>query len=137
MPISGTPASFAIARYTRLVIASAIGLIAGPLRPPVTFARRGFFFQTSIAIALKVFTRLRTFAPPSIAAFAVTEISSTFGLSLTISGLAIDARTSRTSSRNLPGCVPNVRPSFTFGQLTLSSMAATSDSASIAEQVWT
>ena len=39
----GTPADFATLRYTRDTRCSAIGLIAGPESPPVTFASRGRF----------------------------------------------------------------------------------------------
>ncbi len=90
----------------------------------------------SIAIAVKVFTSERMSAPPSIVARAVAVMSSTLGESFTISGLCGRAFfTAAVNSRSRPGCVPKVRPSFTFGQETLSSTAATQSSPSIAPQV--
>ena len=63
-------------------------------------------------------------------------MSSTFGESFTISGLCGSTFfTIAVSSFSRPGCVPNVRPSFTFGHETFSSTPATQSRPSIAAQV--
>ena len=77
-------------------------------------------------MAVNVLTSVSTSAPPSHAAAAVSQMSGTFGESLTISGL--DGRASlqaRVSSRRRRGSVPKVRPSLTLGHETLSSTPPT------------
>src|SRR3989338_10674734 len=67
-------------------IYTAIGRIAGPLKPPLELPKTGLFLLTSMTRAAKVLTRLTASAPASWAARAMTEISVTFGESLAITG---------------------------------------------------
>ena len=60
---------------------TAIGRIAGPLRPPMTFESFGRRVSTSIAIARNVLTSDTASAPASSAARANDATSVTFGVS--------------------------------------------------------
>ena len=61
----------------------ATGLMAGPLRPPVTVARIGFALRRSRRMPISVLMSTRPSAPASSTAFAIATISVTFGVSLT------------------------------------------------------
>jgi len=89
-------------------------------------ARTGFFVSMSITIAVKVLIRLRISAPLSTAARAISLISVTFGVSLTISSLSLTTFfTSPVICRTRAGSVPKVMPPFlTLGQLIFSSRPA-------------
>ena len=67
---------------------TAIGRIAGPLRPPTTFDSFGRRVSTSIAIARNVLTSDTASAPASSAARANEATSVTFGVSFGMSGSA-------------------------------------------------
>jgi hypothetical protein len=56
-----------------------MGFIAGPLRPPTTFARRGFATSGTMAIARMVLMAVMPSAPPSAAASARGSISAAMG----------------------------------------------------------
>ena len=105
---------------------TAMGRIAGPLRPPTTLDRSGRRVSTSMAIARKVFTRDTASAPASSAAAAIAATSVTFGVSLGKTGRAVAARTARTTSRTPLRLHPKVwPPSSMLGHEMLISMAAT------------
>ena len=67
---------------------TAIGLMAGPLMPPVLKSRTGFFDAMSISMpGPTVFIAVMPSAPACSAAFAIVLMFSTFGESLTITGI--------------------------------------------------
>src|SRR5208337_3079182 len=72
-------------------IRRAMGLIAGPERPPVINRSLGRLFAISIAIPTKVFTAEIASAPASSHARANSRISVTLGESLTHRGRRRDA----------------------------------------------
>src|SRR5947209_2682160 len=82
MPITGISTVCAASQTMR----SAIGLIAGPLSPAVTFEMRGFRALASIAIPTNVLTSEIASAPAFSADFAIPGMLVTFGESFTISG---------------------------------------------------
>src|SRR3954447_6372405 len=99
---------------------NAIGLIAGPLRPAVTFEIRGLRVSASIAIATKVLTKEIASAPALAAARAIRPIEVTFGESLTITGRFAADFTVETMSSSIAGSQPKIMPPcFVFGQDTL------------------
>src|SRR6476659_8075138 len=99
---------------------SAIGLIAGPLRPAVTFEIRGLRVSASIAMATKVLTSERASAPALAAARAMREIEVTFGESLTITGRVEADFTVETMSSSITGSQPKIiPPCLVFGHETL------------------
>ncbi|OPZ98678.1 MAG: hypothetical protein BWY71_01197 [Planctomycetes bacterium ADurb.Bin412] len=104
--------------------------MAGPLSPPTRLPRTGFLVSISMAIPVKVLTRLKTSAPASTAARARRVMSVTLGVSLTIRRVSGQAfRTARTSSARRRGSLPKVMPpSRTLGQLTFSSSPRTGSS---------
>ena len=71
-------------------------------------------------------------APAASAASATRATSAVFGVSFTISGLAVRGRTSASIAPSSAGSAPMSSPVFTFGQETFSSIAATSSRASTA-----
>ena len=91
---------------------TAIGLIAGPLRPPKMFDSSGRRVSTSIAIARKVFTKETASAPASSAAFAILAISVTLGLSLGKIGSLVALRTARTTLSVPAALQPKVIPPY-------------------------
>src|SRR5271157_894893 len=100
----------------------AMGLIAGPERPPVTLLRRGRRVAASMDMARKVLVRRTASAPASAAILAMLAMDVTLGESLTMSGrLEADlARLTRYSSE--PGSAPKaIPPAWTLGQETFSS----------------
>ncbi len=104
---------------------TAIGLIAGPERPPVMLAMRGRRVSTSIASDTKVLTSEIASAPPSSATRPINPMSVTFGESFTISGRRAAALHRATSSHNCGGSVPKTMPPWlVFGQLAFSSYIA-------------
>jgi hypothetical protein len=109
----------------------AMGLMHGPVKPPVTFASFGLRVSMSMAIAGKLFAMARPSLPASSAAFANGTTLGTFGLSLVISGSVVASRQAVTTWLNSLQSVPNwAPPSLMFGQETLSSSAPTPPSAS-------
>ena len=105
---------------------TAIGRIAGPLRPPTMLVSFGRRVSTSIAIARNVLTSEIASAPASSAARANDATSVTFGVSFGITGSRVTLRTALTTS-----CVPGseqpkvMPPSLMFGQEMFSSIAWT------------
>ena len=80
----------------------------------------------SIALAFSVLISETASAPPSSAATATAAGSATFGVSFTISGFSVSGRSASSSAAVSAGCSPTIRPEWTLGQETLSSIAATS-----------
>src|SRR3954466_5559915 len=66
---------------------SAIGLIAGPLRPPMTLPSIGRRRRQSMAIPRQVLISEMASAPPEAAAIAIEAMLVTFGVSLAIIGV--------------------------------------------------
>ena len=99
---------------------TAIGWIAGPVRPPVTLPRIGRRVSMSTAIAgMELISEIAS-APHSSAARAKAAISLTFGASFGITGRRVAARTRSTTRRNMSRCTPKARlPSLMFGHETL------------------
>ena len=90
----------------------------------------------SIALAFRVLISETASAPPSSAATATAAGSATLGVSFTISGFAVSGRSASSSAAVSVGCSPTIRPEWTLGQETLSSIAATSSrSADAADQL--
>ena len=87
----------------------------------------------SIALAFSVLIRETESAPPSSAATATAAGSATLGVSLTISGFGVSGRSASSNAAVSVGCSPTIRPEWTLGQETFSSMAATSSRAATAE----
>ena len=81
--MTGNAFAFAICQTIR----STSGLIAGPLRPPVTLPRIGLLLPPVDAMPRSVFTSDTASAPPSAAALAIATMSVTFGVSLAMSGM--------------------------------------------------
>ena len=77
---------------------TAIGRMAGPLRPPTTFESFGRRVSTSIAIARNVLTSDTASAPASSAARANDATSVTFGVSFGMIGSRVTLRTALTTS---------------------------------------
>ena len=113
---------------TSYTILTAIGLMAGPDSPPVTFANTGFLVFISIFIAKNVFINDTASAPPSSAPFAILAISVTLGVSFTISGLSNTFLTSLVTFFTSSYVLPNaMQPSFTFGHDKFSSTPSISN----------
>ena len=103
---------------------SAIGLMAGPDRPPKMVAIFGFRVRASMAIPVIVLMMERPSAPPSAQALASETMSEVLGVSLIQSGFLITSRQARTRSRSTRGSVPNsIPPALMFGQETFISSA--------------
>ena len=120
MPIIGRSGR---ARAISQTIRSATGLIAGPLRPPISLARIGLRLRQSMAMPLIVLTRLTASAPPSAAARAMATTSVTFGVSLAINGNGPASRQRRTTRVIADGSIPRSSPWLTFGHERFSSTA--------------
>src|SRR5947199_9148328 len=98
---------------------SAIGLMAGPERPPKIVAILGRRVRASIAIPVMVLMIDRASAPLSAHAFASATMSEVLGVSLIQSGFLIAARHCRTRSPSTRGSVPNsIPPALMLGQET-------------------
>ena len=78
---------------------TAIGRIAGPLRPPSTLVIFGRRVSTSIAIARNVLTSDTASAPASSAARANDATSVTFGVSFGMTGRCVAFFTALTTSK--------------------------------------
>ena len=110
----------------------AMGFIAGPDTPPVLLARAKACLCMSIFIPVSVLIRESTSAPPASAAFAVSVMSVTFGLSFMITGCLARFFTSLVISSTAFGFCPKaIPPAFTFGQDILISRRSTGSSASL------
>ena len=110
---------------------SATGKTAGPERPPVVFARRGFLVFRSIRIPSRVLIRLMPSAPASSQAFAIDTMSVTFGESLAMAGFVVTAFTALITLAAASGSVPKLMPPpWTLGQLILISSHPTCSSLS-------
>ena len=103
---------------------SAIGLIAGPLRPPVPLPRTKRFFFQSIARPMKVLTRETASAPASAAAWAMTETSVTLGVSFAMMGRLQNSLTPLITLAVFSGSIAKSTPPETFGHERFSSNAA-------------
>ena len=88
MPITGTETAAATSRTWP----SANARIAGPESPPLPAPSQASSVAGSIAAASSVLISETASAPPSSAARATVAGSATFGVSLTISGLAVRGR---------------------------------------------
>ncbi len=107
-------------------IRTAIGLMAGPLRPPTIFDSFGRRVSTSMAIARNVLTSDTASAPASSAARANDDTSVTFGVSFGTIGSRVTFRTADTTSNVPLRLHPNVMPpSLMLGHEMFSSRAAT------------
>src|SRR5262252_3990840 len=96
---------------------TAIGLMAGPERPPVMLLSRGLRVSTSIDIARNVLTRLTASAPASAATLAICATEVTLGESLMISGRFVAERARPTRYSSEPQSAPNaIPPAWTLGQ---------------------
>ncbi len=105
---------------------TAIGRMAGPLRPPTMFDRFGRRVSTSMAIARKVLTSDTASAPASSAALAMDATSVTFGVSFGMTGRCVTFFTAPTTSTVPCRLQPKVMPpSLMFGQEMFSSRACT------------
>lgn len=94
--------------------------------PPVLFARAKVLRLISIFIPVRVLIRERTSAPPLSAAFAISVMSVTLGLSFMMIGCFAYFLTSFVmASRAFGSCPKAIPPSFTFGQDTLISRRST------------
>src|SRR5258708_6187535 len=98
------------ARAASYTIRTAIGLIAGPERPPVLLAIRGRRVSTSIDRDKKVFTRESALAPAFSAQRAIWAIDVTLGESLTMRGRRETALVRVTSWSRMPVSVPKTIP---------------------------
>ena len=122
MPMIGI---FTVCRHS-YTIRTAIGRIAGPLRPPTMFEIFGRRVSTSMTIARNVFTSDTASAPASSDARANEATSVTFGVSFGMSGSRVTFRTALTTSNVPVRLQPNVMPpSLMFGHEMFSSIAAT------------
>jgi len=112
------------ALYTCHTIRRAIGLMAGPERPPVMVDSKGFRLSASMAIPRKVLTRETASAPAPSTARAISAISVTLGESLTIRVLSYTSRTASVTATADGQLTPKAMPpSFTLGQEIFSSIA--------------
>src|SRR5438270_14072973 len=103
---------------------SAMGLMAGPLSPAVTFEMRGLRVSASIAMATKVLTSEMASAPAFAAACAMREMDVTLGESFTITGRVATDFTVETISSSITGSQPKIMPPcLVLGQETLISYA--------------
>ena len=84
-------------------IFNATGRIAGPLRPPTIFARRGLRVSGSIDMPINVFINETASAPDSSAASAGSFISITFGDNLMINGSFVAERTASVYKETFSG----------------------------------
>ena len=105
---------------------TATGLTAGPERPPVLLAMANVCLSMSIFIPVNVLIRDKQSAPPASAAFAITVISVTFGLSFMMIGcLALALTAFVMASTAFGSCPKAIPPSLTFGQEILISSIST------------
>src|SRR6266566_6950041 len=96
---------------------NAIGFIAGPDNPPVTYANVGRRLLMSIPIPVMVLMRETASAPDAAAASAVGRTSPLFGESLTIKGSVVTRRTDAVTVATVCAFVPKTAPpASTFGQ---------------------
>ena len=102
---------------TLCTLAIAMGLIAGPDRPPKVVLSLGLRVFKSIAIPTTVLIALTASAPPDSAAWAISSIRVTLGLNFIMRSLSVLFRISIVSCSVISQFTPNsIPPSFTFGQ---------------------
>src|SRR5664280_2151741 len=94
------------ASATSATMRSAIGLIAGPQRPPVRLPRNGLSVSRSRTIALNVLTSDIPSDPASTAARATAVTSLTLGVSLVRSRRRVSGRTAPTTAAEAAGSAP-------------------------------
>ena len=105
------------ARQVCQTIRSATGFMAGPDRPPVLFATQNALFFTSILMPVMVLISESASAPPASAAFAISVMSVTFGVSFMETGCAAFFFISFVMYSTIPGSCPKaIPPCSTFGQ---------------------
>src|SRR5579862_6295711 len=101
---------------------TAMGLMAGPDKPPVMLLRRGLRVSTSMDMARKVLTRLTASAPAVAATLAICAMEVTLGESLTMRGRFDEARARPTRYSRDPQSAPKAMPpACTLGQETFNS----------------
>ncbi len=88
----------------------AIGLMAGPQRPPVRLPRNGLSVSRSRTMALNVLTSDTPSDPASTAARATAVTSLTLGVSLVRSRRRVSGRTAPTTAAVAAGSAPICRP---------------------------
>ncbi len=94
-----------------------MGLMAGPLRPPLPLAKTGLRVLISIPMAGNEFMIARASAPAFSAACAKAPISETFGASLGMMGFFVFSRTSSMTCEKIERSVPKAEPpSLMLGQ---------------------
>ncbi len=112
---------------TARTCASATVRTAGPDSPPVPPPSHGAPDPSGCgANARSVLISETASAPEASAACATSATSAVFGVSFTISGLAVSGRTSSSNRASSAGSAPMSRPVRTLGHDTFSSIAATS-----------
>ena len=115
-----------VLRYTLWTLAKAIGLMAGPVRPPWLLVRRGCQLSMSTAMPISELINDRASAPPCSAARAIATMSVTFGDSLAITGRLKTRFTSATVRSVSCSLWPiSIPPWSTLGQLIFSSTMST------------
>src|SRR3954454_19772821 len=122
MPIAG----IATREQTALSCARAIARTAGPDTPPLPAPSHGSPLRGSNAMPFSVLIRETASAPASSAALATAAGSVAFGVSFTISGLAVSGRRRSTARAVSLVSAPMIRPVSTLGHEKLSSTSATS-----------
>jgi len=102
-----------------------MGLMAGPDSPPILLASMGLVVSVSIVIARTVLIAVMAFAPALTADDAISVMSATLGVSLTMMGFVIVLLTVFTTFETRLGFCPISEPVFfTWGQDTFSSTAS-------------
>ncbi len=110
------------ARQVCHTIRSATGFIAGPDSPPVLFATLNVLFFTSILMPVMVLISESASAPPASAAFAISVMSVTFGVSFMETGCAAFFFISFVMYSTMRGSCPKaIPPCSTLGQEMLTS----------------
>ena len=127
-PMIGMPSGRATSA-TCITLSSAIGLIAGPDKPPWMLPITGRRVFTSIAMPMIVLITARPSLPASMQRRAFSLMSVWFGDSLVMSGLLVTARHAATTRADISGTLPNCTPpSLMFGHEMLISMASIGES---------
>src|ERR1039458_5447756 len=100
----------------------AMGVLAGPERPPVTLDSSGRRVSALMHMARKVLVRLTASAPAAAEILAIWAMEATLGESLTMSGRPERALARSTRYSSELGSAPKAMPpAWTLGQETFSS----------------